>query len=212
MNIITLPKDTDTRPIREGVYKDGEFQILDSSFWNQFSREQILMFMNEESLYVLPTEELLCFLDHEIGENTAIEVGAGIGIIGRELSIRTTDSHQQSDAFMKQLYKAYNTPPIKYPKYIEKIDAVSAARKYRPHTILGCFVTHKWRHDTQSGNDFGIDMTKMFSFAKKFILVGNKKIHKDNPLMRIPHMEIELEGLITRGAVPELNRIFIWNH
>lgn len=32
MDIITLPKDTDTKPIREGVYKDGEFQILDSSF------------------------------------------------------------------------------------------------------------------------------------------------------------------------------------
>ena len=212
MDLIVLPEGTDTQPIREGVYKDGEFQILDATFWNQFSREQILKFMNEESLYVLPTEELLCFLDQEIGANTAIEVGAGRGIIGRELNIRTTDSYQQSDSFMKQLYNAIQTPTIKYPKYIEKIDAVSAARKYRPHTILGCFVTHKWRHDTQSGNDFGIDMTKMFSFAKKFILVGNKKVHKDNPLMRVPHIEITLEGLITRGAQPELNRVFIWEH
>lgn len=212
MDLIILPQETDTQPIKEGVYKDGEFQILGSSFWNKFSKDQILKFMNEESLYVLPTEELLDFLDKEIGENSAIEVGAGRGIIGRELNIRTTDSHQQSDAFMKALYKAYNTTPIKYPHYIEKIDAVSAARKYRPHTILGCFVTHKWRGDTQSGNDFGIDMTKMFSFAKKFILVGNKKVHKDNPLMNIPHKEIELDGLITRGFNSELNRIFIWEH
>lgn len=212
MDLIILPQGTDTQPIKEGVYKDGEFQILGRSFWNKFSKDQILKFMNEESLYVLPTEELLDFLDKEIGENSAIEVGAGRGIIGRELNIRTTDSHQQSDAFMKALYKAYNTTPIKYPHYIEKIDAVSAARKYRPHTILGCFVTHKWRGDTQSGNDFGIDMTKMFSFAKKFILVGNKKIHNDNPLMRLPHKEIELDGLITRGFNSELNRIFIWEH
>lgn len=212
MDLIILPQETDTQPIKEGVYKDGEFQILGSSFWNKFSKNQILKFMNEESLYVLPTEELLDFLDKEIGENSAIEVGAGRGIIGRELNIRTTDSHQQSDSFMKVLYKAYNIPTIKYPHYIEKIDAVSAARKYRPHTILGCFVTHKWRGDTQSGNDFGIDMTKMFSFAKKFILVGNKKIHNDNPLMRLPHKEIELDGLITRGFNSELNRIFIWEH
>ena len=212
MDLIILPQETDTQPIKEGVYKDGEFQILGSSFWNKFSKDQVLKFMNEGSLYVLPTEELLDFLDKEIGENSAIEVGAGRGIIGRELNIRTTDSHQQSDSFMKALYKAYNTTPIKYPHYIEKIDAVSAARKYRPHTILGCFVTHKWRGDTQSGNDFGIDMTKMFSFAKKFILVGNKKIHNDNPLMRLPHKEIELEGLITRGFNSELNRIFIWEH
>lgn len=210
MAAMIIPKEADSQKIREGVYKDGEFQILDASFWNQFRQFDILKFMNEEALYVLPTEELLCFLDNEIGEDTALEVGAGRGLIGRELNIRTTDSYQQSDILMKKIYGSFNVPVIKYPKYVEKIDAVSAARKYRPHTILGCFVTHKWRGDTKSGNDWGIDMTKMFSYSKKFILVGNKKIHCDNPLMRIPHREIFLEGLITRGFNPELNRVFIW--
>lgn len=202
---------TDTSPIVNGVYRDGEFQILGKEFWSQFNLDQIHSFMNQEALYVLPTEELIDFLDKEIGEADAIEVGAGRGIIGRELSIRTTDSYQQSaDMETHRMYELLKCPTIKYPKFVEKIDAVSAARKYRPHTILGCFVTHKWRGDTKSGNDLGIDMTKMFSFARRFILVGNKHVHRDNPLMKLPHREIELDGLITRGVHQELNRIFIW--
>lgn len=211
MNVKTISRTTDITPVTEGVYKDGEFQILGKEFWCQFSLDQIHLFMNQEALYVLPTEELIDFLDKEIGEADTIEVGAGRGIIGRELGIRTTDSYQQaSDSDTRIMYELINCPTIRYPKFVEKIDAVSAARKYRPHTILGCFVTHKWRGDTRSGNDLGIDMTKMFSYARRFILVGNKRVHGDNPLMKFPHREIDLDGLITRGFCQELNRIFIW--
>lgn len=213
MSVRTISAKTDISPILKGVYKQGEFQILGRDFWSQFSLDQIHLFMNRESLYVLPTEELIDFLDKEIGEHDAIEVGAGRGIIGRELSIRTTDSYQQAcDADTRRMYQLLQCPTIRYPKYVERLDAVSAARKYRPHTILGCFVTHKWRGDTQSGNDLGIDMTKMFSFVRRFILVGNKSVHRDNPLMNLPHREIELDGLITRSFNQELNRIFIWEH
>lgn len=211
MNVRTISKNTDITPILNDVYRNGEFQILGKDFWSQFSLDQIHLFMNNEALYVLPTEELIDFLDKEIGEYDAIEVGAGRGIIGHELSIRTTDSYQQSADFeTHRMYELLNCPTIRYPKYVEKIDAVSAARKYRPHTILGCFVTHKWRGDTKSGNDLGIDMTKMFSFVRRFILVGNKHVHRYNPLMKLPHREIELDGLITRSFNPEMNRIFIW--
>lgn len=211
MNLKTISRHTDIKPVMDGVYRNGEFQILGKEFWSQFSSDQIHLFMNQETLYVLPTEELIDFLDKEIGEADAIEVGAGRGIIGHELSIRTTDSYQQSaDSDTKMMYKLLGCPTISYPKYVEKIDAVSAARKYRPHTILGCFVAHKWRGDTKSGNDLGIDMTKMFSFTRRFILVGNKHIHRDNPLMKLPHREIEVDGLITRSFNQEMNRIFIW--
>lgn len=145
MEAMIIPEEADSQKIRESVYRDGEFQILDASFWKGFREFNIWKFMNEEALYVLPTEELICFLDNEIADNTALEIGAGRGLIGRELNIRTTDSYQQSDSLMKKIYGNFNIPIIKYPKYVEKIDAVSAARKYRPHTILGCFVTHKWR-------------------------------------------------------------------
>lgn len=212
MRGVVIPKDTDTTPIREQIYDGSEFLIKGMDFWNQFSYEQIYLFMSQEGLYVLPTEELIDFLDKEIAENTAIEIGAGRGFIGRELMIPTTDSYQQQDNKKAVLmYELMKQPRIKYPKWVEKKDAIAAVYKYRPHTVIGCFVTHKWRNDTMSGNDDGIDMRKLLSLVNRFILVGNKAVHKDNPLMELPHKEIELEGLITKGTHPELNRVFIWN-
>lgn len=212
MEMKVLPKDTDISGIRKEVFREcGEFRILGMDFWKRFTDDQIKMFMLREAIYVLPTEELVDFLDKLIGDTYAIEVGAGRGFIGRELNIRTTDSYQQQDDIRSTIiYRMTRQTPVRYPKYVEKLDAVRAVRKYHPHTVLGCFVTHRWREDTQDGNDLGIDMKKMYSMIRRFILVGNKKIHRNNPLMSLPHEEIQLDGLITRGFDNDLNRIFIW--
>lgn len=45
MAAMIIPKEADSQKIREGVYKDGEFQILDASFWNQFRQFDILKFI-----------------------------------------------------------------------------------------------------------------------------------------------------------------------
>lgn len=208
---LVISKSTDTSVIEEQILDGQEFLIKGSDFWSQFTHDQIYKFMNDEALYVLPTEELIDYLDELIGDKTAIEIGAGRGFIGRELNIHTTDSYQQlcSKKIVK-IYDSIGCPRVKYGKWVEKADAISAVRKYRPHTVPGCFVTHKWRYDTMSGNDEGIDMTKLLSLVKRFILVGNKVVHKDNPLMKIPHQEIMLPGLITKGIHQEEDRIFIW--
>lgn len=212
MQGMIISKSTDISDIKRQVYDGEEFLIKSHSFWSQFSREQIYLFMVQSGLYVLPTEELIDYLDNLIGNSSAIEIGAGRGYIGRELSIPVTDSYQQQDdKDAVLLYDLAKQPRIKYPKWVEKKEAISAVLKYRPHTVLGCFVTHKWRYDTMSGNDKGIDMNKLFSLVKRFILVGNKHVHKDNPLMNLPHEEIILPGLITKGVQEDLNRIFIWN-
>lgn len=208
---LKIDKNTDTTSIREQIYVNGEFLIKGMDFWSQFSYEQIYLFMAQDGLYVLPTEELIDFLDNLIGDKSAIEIGAGRGFVARELDIPATDSYQQQDDKMSvMLYDLMKQPRIRYPKWVEKKDAIAAVLKYRPHTVIGCYVTHKWRNDTMSGNQKGIDMQRMFSFVERFILVGNKSTHKDNPLMDIPHQEIELDGLITKSAYPDLNRIFIW--
>lgn len=210
MRMKVLPKETDISEIKKEVFSGGEFRILGMDFWRRFTDDSIKMFMLREAIYVLPTEELLDYLDKLIGNTHAIEVGAGRGFIGHELNIHTTDSYQQQEEFTSFLYNLMGQPPIRYPKYVEKLDALRAVRKYRPHTVLGCFVTQKWRDDTQDGNDKGIDMEKMYSMIQRFILVGNKKIHRNNPLMSLPHEEIQLDGMITRGFDNELNRIFVW--
>lgn len=207
------PTGTDTSKVREIVMQGREMKILPSSVWNNFPWEEVRMLMHETATYVLPTEELISFLDDIIGDKSTIEICAGNGFIGRELNIPMTDSYQQQDDLETVLYYKMNgQPTIKYPKDVIKMEASKAVSRYNPHTVLGCYATHKWRYDTMSGNDKGVDFNWIYRRVKRIILVGNKNTHKDNPLMDIPHEEIILPGLITRSSDPASNRIFIWEN
>ena len=202
-----------TERIRATVMDRREMKILPASVWDSFSWSEVRMLLHQTGTYVVPTEELIDYLDKLIGEESAIEICAGNGFIGRELGIPVTDSYQQQDDKESVLfYKLAGQPTIKYPKDVIKLEANKAVDRFRPHTVLACYATHKWRYDTMSGNDKGVDFRKLIRKIKRLILVGNTEIHKDNPLMEIPHEEIILPGLITRSARPETNRIFIWEN
>lgn len=202
-----------TERIRATVMDRREMKILPASVWESFSWSEVRMLLHQTGTYVVPTEELIDYLDKLIGEESAIEICAGNGFIGRELGVPVTDSYQQQDDKESVLfYKLAGQPTIKYPKDVIKLEANKAVDRFHPHTVLACYATHKWRYDTMSGNDKGVDFRKLISKIKRLILVGNTEIHKDNPLMEIPHEEIIVPGLITRSARPETNRIFIWEN
>lgn len=209
----TMDPNTNTESIRKAVMDGKEMRILPASVWESFSWNEVRMLLHETGVYVVPTEELIDFLDNQIGEERAIEICAGNGFIGRELGIPVTDSYQQQDdPSTVMYYKMFKQPTIRYPKDVIKLEANKAVDKFRPHTVIACYATHKWRYDTMSGNDKGVDFNRMMKRIHRLILVGNTEVHKDNPLMNIPHEEIILPGLITRSAHPETNRIFIWNN
>lgn len=208
-----IEKGTTTENIRKTVMEGREMRILPASVWESFSWSEVRLLLHETGTYVVPTEELIEFLDGLIGEESAIEICAGNGFIGRELGIPVTDSYQQQDdPATSLLYSLAGQPTIKYPKDVVKLEANKAVDKFRPHTIIACYATHKWRYDTMSGNDKGVDFQKLLRKVKRLVLVGNTEVHKDNPLMDIPHEEIILPGYITRSAHPETNRIFIWEN
>lgn len=212
-NIQVVSKKIDTTQLRAEVFEGKDLKILPASFWDAKKWEEVRILMHETGTYVLPTEELIDYLDTLIGEDKAIEICAGNGYIGRELDIPITDSYQQQDdKETVVMYKLTNQPCIRYPKDVVKMEANAAVDFYHPHTVIGCFATHKWRNDTQSGNYKGVDFKKLIRKVKRLILVGNLNIHKDNPLMDLPHEEIVLPGLITRSSNRELDRIFIWNN
>lgn len=208
-----ITSDTNTERIRKTVMEKREMKILPASVWESFPWAEMRLLLHETGTYVVPTEELVDYLDRLIGEESAIEICAGNGWIGRELGIPVTDSYQQQDdPTSVMLYALTRQPTIKYPKDVIKLEANKAVDKFRPHTVIACYATHKWRYDTMSGNDLGVDFRKLLRKVKRLILVGNTKIHKDNPLMELPHKEVTLPGLITRSANPETNRIFIWEN
>lgn len=207
-----IKEKVDTANIRKAIMDGKEMKILPYSDWMKFSRTEVRMLLHETATYVAPTEELLDYLDNLIGQEKTIEIGAGNGYIGRELNIKMTDSYQQQNPIVKAYYEFMRQPVIKYPADVWKMDAATAVRRLKPHTVLGCYVTHKWREDTQDGNDMGVDMFDLLKHCKRFIMVGNLHTHRNNPLMEIPHEEIELPGLLTRSTDDSTNRIFIWKH
>ena len=208
-----VDKDASTEHIRKVVMEGNEMKILPASVWESFSWSEVRMLLHETGVYVVPTEELIDFLDKQIGEYSAIEICAGNGFVGRELGIPVTDSYQQQDDVATKLYyQALGQPCIRYPKDVIKLEANKAVGRFRPHTVVACYATHKWRYDTMSGNDKGVDFQRLMRRVHRLILVGNTEVHKDNPLMDVPHEEVILPGLITRSAHPETNRIFIWEN
>ena len=208
-----IDENVSTENIRKAVMDGREMKILPASVWESFSWSEVRMLLHETGTYVVPTEELIDYLDKLIGLEDTIEICAGNGFIGRELSIPVTDSYQQQDdAGTVMLYQLAGQPCIKYPKDVIKLEASKAVDKFRPHTVLACYATHKWRYDTMSGNDKGVDFQRLSRRVHRLILVGNTEVHKDNPLMTLPHEEVVLPGLITRSAHPETNRIFIWEN
>ena len=202
-----------TENIRKVVMDEKDMRMLPASVWQSFPWEEVRMLLHELGVYVVPTEELIDFLDKLIGDKSAIEICAGNGFIGRELGIPVTDSYQQQDDMAtKMYYQTFGQPTIRYPKDVIKLEANKAVDRFRPHTVLACYATHKWRYDTMSGNDKGVDFNRMIRRIHRLILVGNTEVHKDNPLMAFPHEEIILPGLITRSARPDTNRVFIWEN
>jgi hypothetical protein len=208
-----IDKTISTEEIRKEMMNGNEMKIKYAKEWLKYPFEVVRLLLHETGTYVIPTEELIDYLDKLIGNKPTIEICAGNGFIGRELNITMTDSYQQvDDADTVAYYKAMGQPTIKYPHDVLKYEALKAVQKFKPHTVLGCYATHKWRYDTMDGNYAGVDFGKLYSKVHRLILVGNLITHKNNPLMKYEHQEIELDGLLTRAADSETNRIFIWEH
>ena len=205
----------DTGAVREAVLDgDGRIKELPAAEWLQFQWEELRMFMHEYPVYVLPTTELLDVLEDLTEGMKTIEIGAGTGSIGRHLGIKMTDSYLQKDnAVVKKLYQLSGQPVIHYPSDVIKADALTAYRRFKPECILGCYVTHRWREGMQNGNMYGVDFERLVPLVKRLILVGNKHIHWENPIMSLRHREIDLHGaLITRNEDRTADRIYVWDN
>ncbi len=186
-----------------------DLNIQTYAFYEQFSINQIQVMMEQEEIYVLPTEELCDFLDNLIGDKDAIEIGAGKGHLGRELNIPITDSYARHDAYPMKTCKRQGIQPIIYPNDVEKLDALQSVRKYKPHTVIASYLVHKQFYKDKS-KEFGLDGQKLLKMCKRYIHIGNLDLHTNDPIMQIPHTEVEFPYLITKNRNPYTDRIFIW--
>jgi hypothetical protein len=200
----------DLTNLEKKVFDDQRKLIIKPySFWENVDDNEIRYFMYVHGIYVLPTQELIDWLKQNIVGN-AIEIGAGIGAVARNLGIPITDSRMQELPEVRLMYQMGGQPTIQYPNDVEKLDYKQAIFKYQPQTVIGCFITHKFVPSLNSGNAYGVEEEFILKNVVKYINVGNKNTHRDKPILKQKHQEYHFDWLITRGVDQSKNVIFVF--
>lgn len=202
--------------------EEGRLKAVSNDILREIPHPHLRYFCHVHGLYSIPSLELMDALELLIGpKEKALEIGAGNGVYGRHLGIKSTDNYMQHDK-NKAKYKSAldminiaGVIPVQYGYDVEEYDAIEAVRKFKPSTVIGAWVTHKYnpREHERGGNMYGVDMHQMLDrkSVERFILIGNKDVHASNPLMDLPHKEIMMVGIYSRASNEQANRIFIWD-
>lgn len=194
------------------LMSNGHLKLLSAEYYRNLRWNDFRVFCHKYARYGIITIELVEFLNKIIACRPVIEIGSGAGDFGHHLKIHMTDSKQQEDPKIKASYAAMRQPVIKYPKEIEKIDALDAVYKYRPQVVLSSWITTYAPHEMPYGsNPFGIKEDAILNLVETFILIGNVDTHGDKPIMKMAHEEFYFDWLVSRGKNQENNRIWIWN-
>lgn len=191
------------------ILKDGLVTPCRYDDLRNFTTNQIGNVMSKYGLYTFPTIEVIKFLQNIVQDQVAIEIGAGTGWIGRSLGIPITDSKLQAREEIQTMYQSIQQPVIQYPEDVEELDAEAALAKYHPEVVIGSYVTHKWRQGMKTGNMYGVNFSKVLNNCRYLVLLGNLNTHYENPIMKLAHKTVKLEGLISRGDTSQA-RAFIW--
>lgn len=193
------------------LMRGGRLQVLPSSFFDSIDPDALAYWLTLHGIYGVPTVELIAWLEEQIGDQLAIEIGAGNGALARALDIPATDSHIMLDPEVRRFYAALNQPVTEYGDDVEKLEARYAIDKYKPEIVVGSWVTQKWLSpkDNGAGSVFGVNEEYVIRNAK-YILIGHDNIHKQKRIMAYPHKEYRFPWLVSRSHRTG-NMIAIWD-
>lgn len=194
--------------------ENGELKILSYEQLKNIPQSDISIFCVRHGFYQIPTTELIEFLITEIDgkTNKTIEVGSGNGVLAKELGIVATDNYQQTMKKYREIYELSGQAIVKYGKNVEKFSAKEATKKFKPHNVIACWVTHKYNplEHWRGGNEIGVDEVDLLRRIKKYIFIGNENTHKQKKILDIPHRTIKADWLVSRSITKEQNMIWIW--
>lgn len=169
---------------------------------------------NSHTIYQFVTHEMVDWLKNELGDKLAIEIGSGNGLLARSAGITATDSYLQENPKIIEFYKSIGQPLIKYPDYVQKFEALEAVMHYKPHTVVGAFITQYGTIQERNAgipcNPDGPKEWEILKHVKKYILFGNKNTHEGKRIFKFPHREYYYPWLFSRAFDQALNRVWIW--
>jgi hypothetical protein len=192
----------------------GQLNVLPYSQLENVEHEHLMKFCVTNGFYSIPTRELIDFLETEIGEKKSktIEICSGNGVISRELGIIGVDNFMQEAEQIKELYEAQKQKPVTYGENVQKFEAMDGVKRYRPEIVVAAFCTHRYipTEHWRGGNMFGVNEKQMLTKIKKYIHIGNRKVHDKKPILKMPHREIKEPWILSRSQHKNDNVIWIW--
>ena len=201
-----IVEKADTSYLNDVLFKNGAFQIVDSSFYESIPPNHLRIFCVKNGLYQLPTTELVAWTKANIDNRKAIEIGSGNGVFAKALGIIATDNHLQERQDIKFLYDQLRQKTVSYGKNVKRLDAKKAIKKFKPKVVVACWVTQIYGTDSDQGSIFGVDEKWLIKKVDTYIHVGNKRSHNKR-ILKYPHEEYQLPWLFSRGEVHKDNII-----
>lgn len=173
----------------EALGPDGRLQVLPAAFWADTTPAERALFGHRHGLYSFPTTELVEHLRVLVAGRTAIEIGAGHGVLAEALGIPATDNRMQEQARYRAFYAATGQPCVPYGPNVINCHASRAVRRFKPDVVIGCWVTHKWdpRRPEAGGNEVGVDEPDILANCGLYVIVGNEKVHEDKAIWKRRH-------------------------
>lgn len=192
--------------------KHGRLRVVPARSLEDTTAQERLVFGVRHGLYSFPTEELCEFIRARIKGKSAIEIGAGHGALAAALAIPATDNRQQDEPEIKAHYRQLGQPTVPYGDHVEKLDAASALRKYRPKVVVACWVTHLFdaTRPEAEGSMFGVDEAELIASCDEYIFIGNERVHAHKPIWAIPHEKFAPPWLYSRAVNGSRDFIAIW--
>ncbi len=188
-------------------------RVLPASFWTTTTVEERALFGHRHGIYSFSTVELVRYLRDLIGKRVAIEIGAGHGVLSNALGITATDTREQEDPAYQTLYLLMGQPTVKYGPNVVQLPASRAVRHYRPHVVIGCWITQNydpsvpWRGDSKHK---GIDEEQVLANCEQYVLIGNEKVHDNKRIWTLPHTIEYPDWLYSRAHNGSREFIAIW--
>lgn len=204
---------TTTRDISELLLDaDGRLRVVLASVLASTTAKERFMFGVRHGIYGLPTQELCDFLRKRIAGRTAIEIGAGHGVLAQALGIPATDSRLQEQPEIAAYYRAIGQPTVRYGVHVEKLDAAAAIAKYRPQVVIGSWITHLAdpQRPESGGSDHGVDEGQVIAACDEYICIGNQQVHQHKPIWAIPHERVGPPWLYSRAVNGTPDFIACW--
>ena len=187
-------------------------RVLPASFYKGTTAEERAVCGVRNALYGLPTLELVDWLRKTINGRSAIEIGAGHGVLADTLGIPATDNRMQEDPSVQAHYRLLRQPVITYGDNVEQLDAVEAVHRHRPDVVIASWVTHRFdpnREDAE-GNMFGIVEEDVIAGCRTYIFIGNTLVHQNKSIWALPHSRFTPDWLFSRAVNGSPDFIAVW--